>query len=202
MIKAVIFDYGGVIKEGRPLSKDIGKISGLSEEELKKTKEERHKIGSKASKGFITDEQFWQEFARLTGKKMPDNCVEQAKKIYRETFVFFAEVIGLIKELKAQGLKTAVLSNIFKFEADVIRENKGYDGFDEVILSYEVGSEKPEAEIYALTVNKLNLRPEECLFIDDKQENLVPAEKLGMKTILFKNPKQAVKDVLSIVSKN
>ena len=43
------------------------------------------------------------------------------------------------------------------------------------------------------------MNPSECVFIDDKEENLVPAEELGMKTVLFQNPKQAVKEVLNII---
>ena len=59
---------------------------------------------------------------------------------------------------------------------------------------------KPEPEIYSLAVNKLEIKPEECIFVDDKEENLVPANKMGMKTVLAKNPKQIIKEVLDIIN--
>jgi putative hydrolase of the HAD superfamily len=201
MIKAVIFDYEGVIKTSHPLSMDISRITGLSEEELLKTKEKRHQIASLATKGVISDEQFWQEFSKVLNKQLlSDECVEKAKQIYRDTFEFFSEVISLVEELKQRKIKTAVLSNIFKFEADVIRERNGYDEFDPVILSYEAEMRKPDAEIYNLILKKLGLRPEECIFIDDQEKNLLPAKELGMKTILFQNPKQAVQDIFYMIN--
>lgn len=203
MIKAVLFDYGGVVKIGHPLSMDIMEICNISKEELKKVEDKRAQLVIQAETGVISDEQFWEEFSKIISKPLPDspkNCEKLAKKIYRETFVFVPEVIGLVKKLKTQGIRTAVLSNIYKFEAEVIREKYGYKEFDPVILSYEVGMRKPEINIYLLAIEKLKVKPEECIFIDDKEKNLLPAEELGMKTVLARSPEQIVKDVLFIVN--
>jgi putative hydrolase of the HAD superfamily len=58
---------------------------------------------------------------------------------------------------------------------------------------------KPELKIYRLTLKKLKVKPEECIFIDDKEKNLKPAKKLGIKTVLAKNPKQVIRDVCKIL---
>lgn len=201
MIKAVIFDYGGVMKESHPLSMDIAKIFGVSVEKAKMAEIKIAEAGRMAARGVIEDDQLFEKISEILGKPLPEKCVDIAQKLYRDSFVFFSEMENLVKELRSCGLKTAVLSNISKFEADVTRDKEGYDRFDVVVLSYEVGIRKPEPEIYALTAKKLNLSPEECIFTDDAEKNLMPAEKLGMKTVLFKNPKQAVKDVLVIIKK-
>lgn len=198
MIKAVLFDYGGVIKVHYSLSKNMAEICGVSDGELERTKEERFEIGRQLAKGFISNKQFWQKIGDILGKPISDNSVELAKKFYRENFAFLPGMMDLVKELRARKIKTAVLSNIGRLEAKVIREKNGYKGFDALILSYEAGMAKPEVDIYLLAAKKLRVRPDECIFIDDAEKNLVPAEKLGMKTVLFKNPKQATRDILKL----
>lgn len=202
MIKAVLFDYGGVVKDAYALRDYIHEICDMKKEETDKTKEKRLEIGSLASKGIITDEEFWKRLSVFIEKPLPENCVEMAKKRYQENFVFIPEIIDFAEKLRMQGVKTVVLSNIFKFEAEVIREKNGYDGFDPVILSYEVGTRKPELDIYKLTIEKLQLKSEECIFIDDKEENLAPAKSLGINVVLAKTPEQIVKDVYFLIEKN
>jgi len=201
MIKAVIFDYGGVMKKSSQFFKDVVKIFNVSREEIKLVEDKISEAGRMAVKGLIKDSQYFEEIAKILGRPLPNGYMELAKKHYRDDLVVFTEIIDLVKKLKTQGIKTAVLSNIGKYSSDLAREENLYDGFDEVVLSYEVGMRKPEPEIYILTAKRLNLKPEECLFVDDAEENLAPAKELGMKTILFKNPKQAVEEVLEIVKK-
>jgi putative hydrolase of the HAD superfamily len=66
-------------------------------------------------------------------------------------------------------------------------------------LSCEVGFVKPQKEFYELAVKDLVVLPGECIFIDDDENNLLPAEKLGMKTVLAKKPEQIVEDVWGII---
>jgi FMN phosphatase YigB (HAD superfamily) len=47
-------------------------------------------------------------------------------------------------------------------------------------------------------LKKLNSKPNECIIIDDEESNLLPAKKLGIKTILFKNPKQLKEQLESL----
>lgn len=85
----------------------------------------------------------------------------------------------------------------------MIREKGGYEGFDAVILSYEEGMRKPEdLDFYHLAPKRLGVKPEECIFIDDKAENLPPAQSIGIKTVLFKNQQQAIEDINNIIENN
>ena len=63
--------------------------------------------------------------------------------------------------------------------------------FDEVVVSCDVGIRKPNPKIYKMILKKLKLKGKSCIFIDNQKWNLIPAKKLGMKTILFKDNKQA-----------
>ena len=199
MIKAVLFDYGGVLKIAHPLSMDTPKIFDITQEEFYSIVEKRLEFIIAAEKGALSDEEVWEKLSVLVGKPAPSNAVGLAQKSYRETFVFIPEMLDLAKKLRDEGIKIGILSNIYKFEADVIREKNGYAGFEPVILSYEVGAAKPELEIYLLALEKTGVNPEECIFIDDKEKNLSPAKKLGMKTVLFQNSKHAIREVLNII---
>jgi putative hydrolase of the HAD superfamily len=68
-------------------------------------------------------------------------------------------------------------------------------------LSYEEGLRKPgDLDFYHLAPKRLGVKPKECIFIDDKEENLPPAQSIGIKTVLFKNSQQTIKDVLNIIN--
>jgi len=58
---------------------------------------------------------------------------------------------------------------------------------------------KPELAIYRLTLKKLEVNPEESIFVDNKEVNLIPARELGMQTILFQNPEQLKNDLQKIL---
>lgn len=113
-----------------------------------------------------------------------------------EKFLINSEISEFIKKLKAKGIKTAILSN------SINRKQEELGIFDATIFSGDVGLLKPDPEIYLLATKELNVEPKECIFIDDLEENLLPAKKLGMKIILAKNTKQIIEDVLLILSDN
>jgi len=199
MIKTVIFDYAGVVKKSQELSLDIVDLYKIPIEEYEKFTPQLKPIIEKFHKGLIGEENFWMELSDAMGKVMPENCGENAKKMYKDKFVFFPKVVELIKKLKSEGFRLLILSNMFPYQAEIIKGINGCDLFDDVFFSCEKGLKKPDLEFYELVVREMNVRPQECLFIDDKEENLLPAEKLGMKTVLAKKPEQIVEDVLGII---
>jgi len=182
-----------------PISMDIATIYNISEEAVSEAKKRTAPFFSLLQKGLITDKDFLEEVSKALNKASPKNCTEIAEKLYSESFAFYPEMMNFVEELKSKKIKTAVLSNIPEFQADIIRKNNGYKGFDVVVLSYKEKLEKPELDIYISTLKKLKLKPDECIFIDDKQANLLPAISLGMKTVLAVNPKQIANDVYSII---
>jgi len=200
MIKAVIFDYGGVVRP--PLKgwlNDIANAYGLPVEKIKEaTKPLLELFGG----GMITENQFWKQLSSVLNKPIPKNKKELLRKSYKEAFHLYAEIIILVKEIKKKGLKTAILSNTIKPHVEIAKSKKGYEDFDVVVLSCEVKLRKPEPEIYLIAVKKLKVKPTECIFIDNEEENLVPAKKLGMTVILAKNPKQVTKAVSKIIKEN
>lgn len=197
MIKAVIFDYGGVVRLSHSCWEMIAAAYSISVETLT---EKAQPFLTLFSKGLITENQFWKQLSSRLKKPIPENKKDLWRKSYEKNFRLSSEIIHFVKELKRQGIKTAVLSNTIKPHVEIATRHKGYRDFDVVILSCEVNLQKPEKEIYLLTVKQLRVNPKKCIFIDDKKEYLAPAEELGMKTILAKNPKQVIDDISRIVS--
>ena len=70
--------------------------------------------------------------------------------------------------------------------------------FDDIIVSGEVGTMKPDREIFEVTLRKLDLRAEECLFIDDHQPNVDAAAALGFRTIHFQSPQQLEQELRAL----
>lgn len=91
------------------------------------------------------------------------------------------EIIPVLENLKAQGLKIGLISNCFSEEAIVIRESILFPYFDAVYLSYEQGVKKPNPEIFTRCLTKLGVAAEECLFVGDGgNQELLAASTLGM----------------------
>ena len=103
----------------------------------------------------------------------------------------------LVERAKAGGYETALLSNSWGmglYPIDRIREL-----FDVVVISGEVGLRKPDPDIFKLTVDKLGLEAEACVFVDDHPGHLKAAQEAGMTTVLHKSPAQSISEVEALL---
>jgi putative hydrolase of the HAD superfamily len=86
--------------------------------------------------------------------------------------------------LKEKTVKIGLISNCFSEEAKLIHESELYPFFDVVCLSYEEGYMKPELEIFHRCINRLGVKPEECLYVGDGgSRELETAKELGMHAV-------------------
>lgn len=101
------------------------------------------------------------------------------------------KVLDLAISLKKK-YKVGIISNIDKFPSKLPMYQQVYSNFGEnlVILSFQVKSNKPEKRIFEIFIERTGLVPDECLFIDNVRENVISAEEIGMKGIVFENFKQ------------
>lgn len=190
--EAIIFDYGGVIANKVFTIYDVFKA--LNIEFPKNQNSELEEILISYEKG-IPNEEFKQSLKEKLNLELPENFFETWKKIHNEKTGKDCAVLEIIKKLKSKNYKLAMLSNVNKIYGEENYKNGTYDIFDVLILSYEVGMIKPEPDIYKLTLEKLGLPGDRCIFIDDRIENLEPAKRLGIHTIHFKDAK-ALEDEL------
>jgi putative hydrolase of the HAD superfamily len=105
-------------------------------------------------------------------------------------------MIELMRELKASGLKMAMLTNNVREWEPLWRSMLPVDEiFEEIVDSAFVGCRKPEARIYELTLERIGMPAETCLFIDDLRPNIEGAEAAGMKAVHFRDNEQAIAEI-------
>lgn len=196
MIKAVIFDYGGVMKPESHWVEDIALVYKVP---IRIIKKKIKPFINSLQKGIIKENEFWKKFSLALKKPIPNNSRDLWRKLIERNFYIYPEMKRFVKKIRSQGIKTAVLSNTIESHAKVIERHRGYKNFDVVVLSSRVSLRKPEPKIYLLTVKRLKVKPKECIFVDDRNESLKSAKKLGIRTILAKNPKQVIHDVYEIL---
>ncbi len=118
------------------------------------------------------------------------------REVYFEALHPNHEAIALMRELKASGLKMALLTNNVKEWEPLWRSMLPVDEiFEEIVDSAFVGARKPEARIYELTLERIGLPAEACLFVDDIQVNCQGAEAVGMRAVHFRDNEQAIGEI-------
>ncbi|MGN6662794.1 MAG: HAD family hydrolase [Solirubrobacterales bacterium] len=102
-------------------------------------------------------------------------------------------MIELMRELRASGLAMALLTNNVREWEPLWRSMLPIDEiFETVVDSAFVGCRKPEARIYELTLERIGVPAEACLFVDDVGVNCKGAEAAGMSAVHFRDNEQAI----------
>ena len=107
-------------------------------------------------------------------------------------------MLELVKQLKRNGLKLAILSNASYGEAKQLRKDYWIDIFDYTVMSSETGYSKPQAEAFLDVSENLQTDPDDCLFIDDETYRLTGAREIGMMTHHFTD-QQELESELSVL---
>ena len=194
-IKALIFDIGGVIifydnmiaarKISKLINVPVKKIFNILDNPKSKFTNS-YEFGSLPSV-------YWSIMAKELGVKRIST--KKFAKSWTSIFWPNKELIFLVKKLK-KNYKVGLISNMGKLHEKYLSQKyKLRDFFPVRVFSYKVKSRKPSSKIFRVILKKLKAKPEEVIFVDDRNENIKPAKKLGMKTVLFKNNKQTIKEI-------
>jgi putative hydrolase of the HAD superfamily len=201
VISAVISDFGGVLTS--PLAGSFAawsEESGVPLEDLGRAMAaatERHGSNPlfELEKGAITEPEF---MARLQAEMPEGKSLEKLSESYFQHLSPNAEMIGYMHTLRDRGLRMALLTNnVREWEPRWRAMLPDLDEiFELVVDSAYVGMRKPEPEIYALTLERLDgPSAGECVFIDDIELNCAAATAAGMHAVQFVDTEQAMTDV-------
>lgn len=108
------------------------------------------------------------------------------------------ELLAAVALLRTGGVKTGLLSNSWgaaTYPADTLDEL-----FDVLVISGELGVRKPDPEIYAIAVERMEMPADQLVFVDDLSGNLKPARALGIHTILHTNTAQTIAELHAVLS--
>lgn len=109
-----------------------------------------------------------------------DELIETFLTGYTKYSLINENVIDIIENLKNNGYRIYLLSNINKHTHDSIRSSKLFTLVDGYVFSYLEHKVKPYESIYLELLSRYELEPNECLFIDDKEQNVITANSLGI----------------------
>ncbi len=184
-IRAVIFDWGGVMYDGErcAIMSEIEQRSGIPVDAL--LHESVRDLRAQLRCGHIDDETFWQAVSDYAGKPLPADWIVQLEEVWTQYLLPVEGMSEVVMRVQEKGLMTPMLSDIHPLGARLNRQAGHYDLFDPVVLSCEVGMSKPGEEIFVHLLEELELAPHECLFIDDRSNNIQAADSLGIHTIQF-----------------
>jgi epoxide hydrolase-like predicted phosphatase len=198
MIKAFLFDNGGVMTSGgagNVLAERLATKLDISENQAWAMLKP---VFVEFMKAKITESQLWENIENQYGKPITADKRDIWNKW--DSMRVQPEMIGLVNDLKRSGYKVGMLSNVIPNTEKEIRKNGGYDPFDFLVLSCEVGWAKPDIEIYNIAMECLKgIQPEEVVFLDDQEVCLEPARVMGMHTILVISSEQAIRDVKAFI---
>ena len=194
MIKTVIFDIGNVLTDFA--WKEMYKEKGLEGETFDRV--------AKAT----VQSPYWCELDRgiMTFSEVMDKFVNLDSEMEDEIRRVLADMHGIVTgrsyavpwvcSLKNQGLKVYVLSNFSeKIWKECIDALEFFEFTDGGIISYKEHLIKPDQAVYQLLLERYGLCADECVFIDDLEENVKAARLCGINGIVFKNYEQAKKEL-------
>lgn len=184
MIRCVISDLGRVIIffDNNIFFEKIADYCSFSTEEIAELTFSHLNIIQSFDEGKITPGEFFNQVIEKLEAKID---YDRFFSIYNDVFTLNPPILEIMKRLK-QNYKLILLSNTdVKRFGFIKRQFPEILIFDEYVLSYEVGSMKPYPQIYEEALKKAGVKPEECIFIDDNEENIKTAQKLGINGILM-----------------
>jgi putative hydrolase of the HAD superfamily len=101
----------------------------------------------------------------------------------------YEDSLPTVRELRARGIATALVSNCSNNTRAVVERLGLPQEFDQLILSFEVGSRKPEPRIYEVALERLEVtQPARAMFVDDQPEYCEGAVAIGIQSVLIVRP--------------
>lgn len=201
MIKTIAFDMNGVIiiSKRRRIQGELSKEFNIKKENWI---ELINPIIDLSSKGKITKKETLIRI-RKTLKEDPKKLKKALKTFYKRSFNINKNMLNLSKELKRKGYRIIIISNLGHLAKEVLVENKNMKHFNKKIISCDIGSSKPNKKIFQVALKKSSTNHDEMIFIDNSQDNVKTAKKLGIKSILFKNNRRTRDDLkkLGVIKK-
>ncbi len=147
-------------------------------------------------KGSIATDDFLQE---LNQGLSADISKTEFRDLWTATFRTNERMIELFHNLLSKDYTLYLLSNTNDVHFSFIESNFNISRhFHKLILSYEIGSMKPEEEIYREVFRLSGRKPSECLFVDDLEANVKAAEGLGMNTIQFRGVEPLLEELSTL----
>jgi putative hydrolase of the HAD superfamily len=190
-IKAVIFDYGGVLAEEgfsnglQALAREQKlAVDNMTAEGMRAVYDSGFVLG----KGSAAD--FWSLLRERTGLRGRD---QDLKRRILEGFVLRPAMLELAEKLRSSGYVTAILSDQTDWLDELDQRDHFYHCFDRIYNSYYSGKGKRDPSHFSDVAKDLNIPPSSIVFVDDSAANVATAAGAGMLAIQYINQTSFIK---------
>ena len=197
MIRAIFFDFGGVIlrTEYQSPRQHLAERLNMEYDDLVRLVFDSE-TSRKACLGAATVDAHWTAVMKKLNRPVSESHA------FRDEFfggdVLDRELIQLMRELRTK-YKIGLISNAWNDLRDYITRQKFVDVFDAMTISAEVGVVKPEAKIFQIALDQLQVRAKEAMLVDDFIENIEGCQKIGMQGLHFKDPEKAFRKLKALL---
>lgn len=212
-IRAVVFDIGGILEViptgGDPTSRypemnarwerRLAMAPGAFDTQITALEERLEREGKSGLTGSLSEDEFFAELRGMMDWDQPtlDDFTREFWDIYcGDPNPELAAYLGGLRP----RYQTALLSNSFD---GARREEEARFHFSEIvdliIYSHEVGIAKPDPRIYVIACERLGVRPEEVIFLDNHEPNVTSAAASGLHAILYRDNAQTIADIQTLL---
>lgn len=198
-IKAIVFDFGGVIElseGGGHLMQDISESINVPLADFKVEYFKHNHLSN-------VENLDWDEMILKVVSVFDDSEEARAKVLsiineYNSRRTINDELVALFPVMKKLGYIIAIFSNHTSKLRDKLAANGILKLVDEVVISGEIGLQKPHKDAFDALFEVLKVKPQEVVFIDDTPKSLEKAGEIGYLPILFKNNEQLKADLRNL----
>ncbi len=191
MKKTIFFDFGRTLVEHPEdgIGLQIVRAAGATNEEDAKTVRDVvfsvDRFMNDLDEGLLSFEDYIEQVTASVPERLRD-CAQKAAAydIYELPLIDGME--NLLQELKAEGYRLCITSNLNLRQAKQMRTHKIAKYFDGMIFSAEIHTRKPRKAFFETALTTFGVKADDCIFVDDLEENVLGAEKCGIKSIVFK----------------
>jgi len=198
MIKTLIFDLGKVIVQfdHSRIIRRVEQFCDLNEDEISQkvfatTATQDYELGKISSLDFFESVKKSLDL-RMNFSEFADawNCTFDLEPIISEAFI----------ENLANKYRLLILSDTNELHFEFIKQNFPIlRYFDDYVLSYRVDVVKPDEKIFRAAIEKANCSAEECFFTDDREPNVLGAQKVGINAVQFLSAEQLEESIQNII---
>jgi len=200
-IRAVFWDLGGVLvrTEDHTTRENLAIRLGMSHTELENLVFAGNS-GNRAQLGEINAEQHWQNLGENLGLSIEEMVVFQ--RDFWGGDRLDTALIEYIRALQTR-YKIGLISNAFSDLRQMITNDWNIgDTFDDMTISSEVGIMKPDPRIFQMALERLDVHPQESIFIDDFPHNVDGAQEIDMRAIRFQTRDQTLSELEKLLNES
>jgi len=192
----VYFDLGNVLLnfDHRRGARQMADVAGVNENQVWEVVFASD-FQARFEAGAVSGDEFYDEFCRTT-KTTPDR--DKLMFAAGAIFELNTAIVPVVAQLQSAGYRTGVLSNTCEWHWRYCIDGRYAmlpGAFEQLVLSYDARSMKPDAEIYRVAIEAAGVAPHEVFFVDDRVDNVAGAVAAGIDAVLFTSPGQCAAEL-------